>query len=610
MSLGGVAPTDAVGYNFMEVYGNATSGGGYRAFTSAGGIDIRMQATGSQGYLGVYSPNPLVFVQNNVERFRLDGTYINVSNQDYLQNRTDGNPSVMNIGSITNTSYAPGRIAFNRYNATSTNTPDNVAVGEIRFDGLNTASGYNNMGMIQVVSGVNTPTGAPAYMAFSVSSSGASATERMRIAPDGSVTLGGALGSQSLKVNQTTGSTRWVEITGSVAGSPIIKSSGGALQLQDGTTQVTIPAESGAAVALDLKGRSGDSAAVMRFMNNAYTFPSASLTVFPGDGFYIGTSSTVNDTSNQVKVAHIANAVNLLQLQGSGTGGGPYLGAVSATDTNVALGIYSKGTGAISLYTRGAASEELRITNSGVNSTRYVTITGSNAADPTIGTSAGALKLTGGDGNINVVGTFNAAQVMTSGNGVSTGDVVFEHGNSRTGDGNVYMDFHATPATDYESRVLRLGGANGEFSFANRGFGNMVFDQQQAGNTLFKTNSVERMRIESLGGVRITGTAYSPTITLTDGTYITWDTSLGNVAQITVGGNRTMNAATNLVNGGFYALAVIQNTGANTVTWNTTFKWAAQTAPTLSTAAGAKDFFVFRSDGTNLYEQGRSLGAY
>jgi hypothetical protein len=63
-----------------------------------------------------------------------------------------------------------------------------------------------------------------------------------------------------------------------------------------------------------------------------------------------------------------------------------------------------------------------------------------------------------------------------------------------------------------------------------------------------------------------------------------------------------------LVNGAFYALAVIQNGGSNTLTWNAVFKWTGGVAPTLSTAASAKDFFVFRSDGTNLYEQGRSLG--
>jgi hypothetical protein len=67
-----------------------------------------------------------------------------------------------------------------------------------------------------------------------------------------------------------------------------------------------------------------------------------------------------------------------------------------------------------------------------------------------------------------------------------------------------------------------------------------------------------------------------------------------------------MGAPTNLKNGAFYALAVIQNAGSNTLTWNSVFKWAAGTAPTLSTAAAAKDYFTFRSDGTNLYQQGIS----
>jgi hypothetical protein len=69
-----------------------------------------------------------------------------------------------------------------------------------------------------------------------------------------------------------------------------------------------------------------------------------------------------------------------------------------------------------------------------------------------------------------------------------------------------------------------------------------------------------------------------------------------------------MGAPTNLKDGAFYALAVIQNTGSNTLTWNAVFKWANGSAPILSTAASAKDYFVFRSDGTDLYEQGRSQG--
>lgn len=106
-----------------------------------------------------------------------------------------------------------------------------------------------------------------------------------------------------------------------------------------------------------------------------------------------------------------------------------------------------------------------------------------------------------------------------------------------------------------------------------------------------------------------TGTGYAPNLALTDASTVTWATTTSQTATFTfVSTNRTMGAPTGLVNGGFYALAVIQNGGSNTLTWNSVFKWTGGTAPTLSTAAGAKDYFVFRSDGTNLYEQGRSLG--
>ena len=107
----------------------------------------------------------------------------------------------------------------------------------------------------------------------------------------------------------------------------------------------------------------------------------------------------------------------------------------------------------------------------------------------------------------------------------------------------------------------------------------------------------------------VVGTGYSPNITLSDAATVAWDTTLGQVATFTfVSSNRTMGAPSSLVSGAFYALAVIQNSGSNTLTWNSIFKWASGTAPTLSTAASAKDYFVFRTDGTNLYEQGRSQG--
>lgn len=110
-------------------------------------------------------------------------------------------------------------------------------------------------------------------------------------------------------------------------------------------------------------------------------------------------------------------------------------------------------------------------------------------------------------------------------------------------------------------------------------------------------------------GAEFQGTAYTTQLSLTDAATITWDTNGGQTASVTIAGNRTVAAPTNLKNGAFYALAVIQDaTGNRTLTWNSVFKWNGGAAPTLTASAGGRDYFVFRSDGTNLYEQGRSLG--
>lgn len=90
--------------------------------------------------------------------------------------------------------------------------------------------------------------------------------------------------------------------------------------------------------------------------------------------------------------------------------------------------------------------------------------------------------------------------------------------------------------------------------------------------------------------------------TLTDGASIDWNANSGAVATVTLGGNRTMNAPTNL-KVGTYILKVIQDgTGTRLISsWNAVFKWAGGTAPTLSTGAGAVDIITFFCDGTNLY---------
>jgi hypothetical protein len=127
------------------------------------------------------------------------------------------------------------------------------------------------------------------------------------------------------------------------------------------------------------------------------------------------------------------------------------------------------------------------------------------------------------------------------------------------------------------------------------------------GNTLADTGAFTSL--STTLNLQVDGQGFSPTLTLTDAATITWDTNSGQVSKVTLAGNRTMAAPTNLQDGGFYSIQVTQDgTGSRTLAWDAIFKWNAATAPTLSTAAAAVDFFNFRSDGTNLYEQGQTLG--
>ena len=96
--------------------------------------------------------------------------------------------------------------------------------------------------------------------------------------------------------------------------------------------------------------------------------------------------------------------------------------------------------------------------------------------------------------------------------------------------------------------------------------------------------------------------------TLTDAASISWDASANQVTSVTLTDDRTFAAPTNMVDGGVYVLTIIQDaTGTRVPSFNAVFKFAAGTAPTLTTTAAARDILVFNSDGTNMYEIGRSL---
>ena len=93
----------------------------------------------------------------------------------------------------------------------------------------------------------------------------------------------------------------------------------------------------------------------------------------------------------QVKVSNIVDAVNYWEFYGGATGSPGVLNAyATGTDTNIDLGFNSKGSGVIHLAT-GGGTEQVRITHT-TDADRYITLTGSDGGNPTIGVSAGTLR--------------------------------------------------------------------------------------------------------------------------------------------------------------------------------------------------------------------------
>jgi len=92
--------------------------------------------------------------------------------------------------------------------------------------------------------------------------------------------------------------------------------------------------------------------------------------------------------------------------------------------------------------------------------------------------------------------------------------------------------------------------------------------------------------------------------TLTDGTTIDWNGSTnGQVVAVTLGGNRTMNAPTNIVQYAMYILRVAQDgTGSRTLVFNAAYKFGTAGAPTLTTTASKVDILGFIGGAGNTLE--------
>ena len=301
---------------------------------------------------------------------------------------------------------------------------------------------------------------------------------------------------------------------------------------------------------------------------------------------------TVDDSNNVSGVGTLASGANTITAASStalavGANGttNPVLQVDSAT-ASVATGIKITGNAA-------ASRVALAVISSGTDEGIFIDAKG-----------AGTIRF-GNTSTGNV--EFSRSAVPTSNGGASLGSgslswsnvFINTNGLINWGNGNVTIT-HAAGA-------LTVAGATSVSLGTSAAFTTGTIELGAASDTTLSRSSAGVVAVEG-ATVATLSTAQTWTkhqgvsvATLTDGATISWDVSTGQKAKVTLGGNRTMNAVTNAVDGYTYTLEIFQDaTGSRLIsTWTTTgsgsFDFGTAGAPTLTTTASKADILCFEA---------------
>ena len=205
----------------------------------------------------------------------------------------------------------------------------------------------------------------------------------------------------------------------------------------------------------------------------------------------------------------------------------------------------------------------------------------------------------------------SAAQLLVSKNGV-----IQRPGTDYTlATGGTQISFTTAPASGDSIFIVEISGAVGGPTNRDINGDELILDVDGDSSITadtddqldFKTGGTDRFVLSSANAKFNVG-AYNAEATLTDASTISWDVSTSPVAKVTLGGNRTLGAATNAQAGQFVSILFIQDgTGSRTITFNAAYEHTEDTAPTLTTTASKGDLFVYRYNGSKFLEVGRNL---
>ena len=214
------------------------------------------------------------------------------------------------------------------------------------------------------------------------------------------------------------------------------------------------------------------------------------------------------------------------------------------------------------------------------------------------------------DGAVDMASTLGVTGVVTANAGVVVDNITIDGTEIDLSSGDLTVDVAGDIILDADGGDFKFSdGGTQILNIANSSSDVVVKPTVDAKDLIFQQyDGTEVFRVEDGAYMSLAAMSVNPEATLTDASTVTWNSLTSPVAKVTLGGNRTIAAASGAVAGTFASLLIIQDgTGSRTVTWNAAYEFAADTAPTLTTTAAKGDLFVFRYNGAKWLEVGRNL---
>ena len=222
------------------------------------------------------------------------------------------------------------------------------------------------------------------------------------------------------------------------------------------------------------------------------------------------------------------------------------------------------------------------------------------AGMPFLNTTSNILKIrNSSNGAFTEIGNIDQANLglLLKSGGTMTGtlttvDVAFQ------GDNYSVLWDKSDDALEFADNAKLVFGTSSDLTISHNG-SNSIFNETGTGNLQLQLGGSTKFEVVS-GGVSLTGGAASNITALSDGATITIDMATACHHSVTLGGNRTFAAPSNQVVGQSGSIFITQDgTGSRTASFNSAFKFANGTAPTLTTTANATDRidYIIKSSG-------------